>query len=64
MNMNTFLFKAKKQISELGSRGQILSFPTLLLFTLVRLPDEKVANLGPAEPGHLLLQGESGEGAL
>ena len=30
----------------------------------VRLPDDIVAILGPAEPEHLLLQCESGEGAL
>ena len=31
---------------------------------LVRLPDDIVANLGPAEPELLLLQGDSGEGVL
>ena len=35
-----------------------------LAAALVRLPDDIVANLGPAEPEHLLLQGESGKGAL
>ena len=30
----------------------------------IRLPDDRVANLGPAKPEHLLLQGKSGEGAL
>ena len=35
-----------------------------LAAVLVRLPDYIVANLGLAEPEHLLLQGESGEGAL
>ena len=30
----------------------------------VRLPNDIVTNLGPAEPEHLLLQDESGEGAL
>ena len=29
---------------------------------LVRLPDDIVINLGPVEPEHLLLQGESEEG--
>ena len=35
-----------------------------LAFAHVRLSDDIVANLGLVEPEHLLLQGESGEGAL
>ena len=35
-----------------------------LAAALFRLPDDKVANLGPAEPEHLLLHGESGEFVL
>ena len=35
-----------------------------LAASLVRLPDDIVANLSPAEPEHLLLQGQSGEGKL
>ena len=31
--------------------------------TNVKLPDDIVASLGPAEPEHLLRQGESGAGA-
>ena len=31
MNTNTFSFKPKKQVSEMRSRGQLLSLPTLLL---------------------------------
>ena len=35
-----------------------------LAATLVRIPDDIIGNLGPAESEHLLLQGESGEGEL
>ena len=35
-----------------------------LAAALVRLTDDIVVNLGPAEPEHLLLQGKSGEGEL
>ena len=35
-----------------------------LAAALVRLPENIVVNLGPAEPEHLLLQGESGVGEL
>ena len=35
-----------------------------LAAALVRLPDDIVAMLGPAEPEYLLLQGEFGDGAL
>ena len=35
-----------------------------LAAALIRLPDDIFANLGPAEPEYLLLQGEFGEGAL
>ena len=35
-----------------------------LAAALVRIPDDIVVNLGPAEPEHILLQGESGEGEL
>ena len=35
-----------------------------LAAALVRTPDDIVINLGPAEPEHLLLQGQSGEGEL
>ena len=35
-----------------------------LAAALVRLPNDIVANLGPAEPEHLLPRGEFGEGAL
>ena len=42
----------------LGHRAQPLAA------ALVRLPDDIVINLGPAQPEHLLLQGRSGEGEL
>ena len=37
MTTNTFLFVPKKQISQLCSRGHILSLPTLLLLTQMPL---------------------------
>ena len=37
MNTNNFLFKPKKQISDVCSRGHILSLPNLLLFTQKQL---------------------------
>ena len=42
----------------LGHRAQPLAA------ALVSLSDDIVVNLGPAEPEHLLPQGESGEGEL
>ena len=42
----------------LGHRAQPLAA------ALVSLSDDIVVNRGPAEPEHLLLQGESGEGEL
>ena len=35
-----------------------------LAAALVRITDDIVVNLGPGEPEHLLLLGESGKGAL